>query len=190
MLFFHKGLFSSTFHSNWICFCWWKFEAPKKKASFKRAFALGCLFGHELIFVYIRYVRLFFLNHPLHRNANKTQTYEVAPEYRPSPIRGRIKPENLILKAISYGISSDIGREITTEKLTSSSGLYSKKCDTRLNKQREKAKSITFKLKPKFTHGTSKTSPEVEINNKQVIQKIRICIIHSNITHFSYIKMK
>ena len=41
---------------------------------------------------------------------------EVAPEYRPPPIRSRIKAENLILKAIAYRISSNIGCEITTEK--------------------------------------------------------------------------
>ena len=63
---------------------------------------------------------------------------EVAPEYRPPPIRSRIKPENFILKAIAYRISSNTGREITTENVTSR-GLYSKKygscLDTRRNGQ-------------------------------------------------------
>ena len=42
---------------------------------------------------------------------------EVAPKYRLPPIRSRIKPENFILKDIAYRISSNIGREITTENL-------------------------------------------------------------------------
>ena len=41
---------------------------------------------------------------------------QVTPEYTPPPIRSRIKPENFILKAIAYRISSNIDREITTEK--------------------------------------------------------------------------
>ena len=41
---------------------------------------------------------------------------EVAPEYRPPPIRSRIKHENFILKAIAYRISSNRSREITAEK--------------------------------------------------------------------------
>ena len=54
---------------------------------------------------------------------------EAAPEYRPPSITSRIKAENFILKVIAYHISSNIGREITTEKLTSR-GPYSKKCGT------------------------------------------------------------
>ena len=42
---------------------------------------------------------------------------EVAPKYRPPTIRRRIKTENLISKAIALHISSNIAREITTEKL-------------------------------------------------------------------------
>ena len=38
------------------------------------------------------------------------------PEHRPSTIRSRIRPENAILKAIAYAISSIIGRVINTEK--------------------------------------------------------------------------
>ena len=41
---------------------------------------------------------------------------EVAPEYRPAPIRIRIKSEIFILKAMAYIISSDKGREITMGK--------------------------------------------------------------------------
>ena len=51
------------------------------------------------------------------------------PQYRPPPIRSRINPERFILKAIAYHISSNKGREITTEKLTSR-GLSSKKYGT------------------------------------------------------------
>ena len=41
---------------------------------------------------------------------------QIEVEYRPPPIRSRIKYEIFILKAIAYHISSNIGREITTEK--------------------------------------------------------------------------
>ena len=41
---------------------------------------------------------------------------EVAPEYRPPPIRSHIKHESFIPKTKAYRISSNIGREITTEK--------------------------------------------------------------------------
>ena len=40
---------------------------------------------------------------------------EVA-EYRPPPIRNRIKPERFILKATADHISSNIDSEITSEK--------------------------------------------------------------------------
>ena len=46
----------------------------------------------------------------------KIYRIEVALEYRPPPIRSRIKPENFILKAIDNRISSNIGRQIATEK--------------------------------------------------------------------------
>ena len=41
---------------------------------------------------------------------------EVGLEYRPLPIRSRIKPENFILKAIDNSFSSNRGGEIATEK--------------------------------------------------------------------------
>ena len=41
---------------------------------------------------------------------------EVALEYRPPPIRSRIKAESFILKAIENRISSNISREIAMEK--------------------------------------------------------------------------
>ena len=41
---------------------------------------------------------------------------QIAPEHRLSPIRSRIRPENAILKATAYHISSFIGRVINTEK--------------------------------------------------------------------------
>ena len=40
----------------------------------------------------------------------------MAPEYRPSPIKSRIKHENFIIKAITYRIFSNISSKITAEK--------------------------------------------------------------------------